>query len=439
MACLAVFVILSGWPAISRGAEEKPNILFILADDLGYGDLGCYGCEDIRTPHLDRLAAEGVMFTDYYANGPVCSPTRAAFMTGRYQQRLGMENAIKYQEHGRGLPEDGLTLADALHSAGYVTGLSGKWHLGYDHERKPRQQGFDHFFGLLSGNHHYFEHMDRIGVYDLWLENDTVERDGYTTDLLTEDAISFIEAHQKEPFFLYLSHAAPHFPWIGPDDRDMVVKPKDKSWQTGSRETYIAMVERVDQSTGEVLAKLKELGMEENTLVIFSSDNGGHTWSSNAPLRGDKGTTWEGGIRVPCIAKWPGVLPAGETTSQVTITMDWTATFRRLAGLPEDPAGEDGIDLMPILTGKAPVQDRTLFWRRITDENRKVDEPSRAVRDGKWKLNEFTQEGGERYLFDLSQDMSETTNVIAEHPEVAKALSAKLDAWEKEMAASAAE
>lgn len=420
-----VFAERSAFPR----ASGRPNIIFILADDLGYGDLGCYGCGDVHTPHLDRLAAEGLRFTDFYANAAVCTPTRAAFLTGRYQQRLGLDNALYYQEMGRGLPAGGKTIADALRSAGYTTGLSGKWHLGYDSQRQPPQQGFDHFFGLLGGNHHYFEHMDRIGVPDLWLGNQAVERQGYTTDLITEDAIAFIEKHRRELFFLYLSHAAPHFPWQGPDDRDKVIKPKHESWQQGDRATYIAMVESMDSGIGKVLARLDELGLRDNTLVVFTSDNGGHTYSRNAPLRGSKATIWEGGVRVPCIARWPDVLPAGETTSQVGITMDWTATFRRLAELAADPKGEDGIDLLPILTGKESQRERTLFWRRKKGPVRKSVEEGRAVRDGQWKLIE--QADGARYLFHLMEDVGETRNVIEERPDLAAKLSAKLDAWER--------
>ena len=414
--------------AFARSAD-RPNIIFILADDLGYGDLRCYGCPDIRTPHLDRLAAEGIRFTDFYANAAVCTPTRVAFLTGRYQQRLGLDNALYYQEMGRGLPVDGKTIAHALRSTGYATGLSGKWHVGYDLERQPLQQGFDHFFGLLGGNHHYFEHMDRIGVPDLWLGNEAIERQGYTTNLITEDAIAFIERHREAPFFLYLSHAAPHFPWQGPNDRDKAIKPKHKSWQQGDRETYIAMVEGMDSGIGKVLASLDELGLRNNTLVVFTSDNGGHTHSRNAPLRGAKATIWEGGTRVPCIARWPDVLPAGETTSQVGITMDWTATFRRLAKRAADPVGEDGIDLLPILTGKEAERERTLFWRRKKGPVRKSVEEGRAVRHGQWKLIERAT--GERYLFDLTADISETRNFLDEKPELAAKLSEQLDAWER--------
>jgi arylsulfatase A-like enzyme len=327
------------------------------------------------------------------------------------------------------LPEDGETIADALRAAGYATGLSGKWHVGYDRQRQPLQQGFDHFFGLLGGNHHYFEHMDRIGAPDLWLGNDAIQREGYTTDLITDDAIAFIETHRENPFFLYLSHAAPHFPWQGPGDQDKVIKPKHKSWQLGDRKTYIAMVERMDGGIGKVLAKLDELNLRETTLVVFTSDNGGHTYSRNAPLRGAKAEIWDGGTRVPCIACWPGELPPGKVTSQVGITMDWTATFRRLAGLATDPGGEDGIDLLPVLTGEEPMRQRSLFWRRKKGPVRKSVEEGRAVRRGRWKLVE--QATGERYLFDLQSDIGETRNLLDQHSDLARKLHAELDAWER--------
>lgn len=428
------WIVLSVLATWTLGASARPNIVFILADDLGYGDLGCYGCEDIQTPNLDRLATEGVRFTDYYANGAVCTPTRAAFMTGRYQQWLGLEDAVTYQEMGRGLPEDGQTVADALRGAGYATGLVGKWHLGYDFERRPLQQGFDSFFGFLGGNHHYFQHMDRIGVPDLWLGNESVEREGYTTDLLTAEALAFLAKHREQPFFLYLAHAAPHFPWQGPDDANKLVEPKKKSWQEGDRETYAAMVERLDQGIGQVLHQLDELGLRESTLVVFSSDNGGHTHSRNAPMRDFKGTIWEGGTRVPCIARWPGHLPAGATTSQVAITMDWTATFRRIAGLGTDPAGEDGLDLLPILIGDEPTRERTLFWRITNRRSRKTVEEGRAVRRGSWKFIE--EANGEKSLFDLGIDVGEVHNVIDQHPDLVLDLTGALDAWEERIETS---
>ena len=429
-AALITVLMISFLPLLLGG--ERPNIVFIMADDLGYGDLGCYAATDIETPHLDRLAAEGIRMTDFYANGAVCSPTRIAFLTGRYQQRLGMDNALYYQEMGRGLPEEGLTIGDALGSAGYMTGLSGKWHVGYDYERQPNQQGFHHFFGLLGGNHHYFEHMDRIGVPDLWLNNEPIQREGYTTDLITEDAIAFIEREQESPFFLFISHAAPHFPWQGPDDAAKDIRPKHKSWQLGDRETYIAMVERMDEGIGQILAKIESAGLREKTLVVFTSDNGGHIYSSNAPFREGKSSIWEGGTRVPCIVRWPGVISAGEVSNQVGITMDWTATMLRMADLGSDPDGEDGVDLMPLLTGELPRQSRTLFWKRKKGPVRKSIEEGRAVRQGAWKLVEQS-EGGEQFLYNLESDPGETANRIARQPELARTLSRLLDDWEAEV------
>ena len=417
---------VSAWD-LATASQPHVNLVLIMADDLGYGDLGCYGCPDIRTPNLDRLAKEGTRFTEFYANAAVCSPTRIAFLTGRYQQRFGIENALYYQETGRGLPIEGKTIADDLRAAGYVTGLSGKWHVGYDHDRQPLQQGFDHFFGLLGGNHHYFAHMDRIGVPDLWLGNDPIQRNGYSTDLIGDDAVSFIEANKSESFFLYVSHAAPHFPWQGPGDVDKLVQPKHKSWQIGDRRTYVSMVEQMDKAIGKLLGTIEKLNLTNSTLVVFTSDNGGHTHSRNAPLRGEKATIWEGGTRVPCISRLPGVIPAGEVTPQVAITMDWTATFRRLAGVEFDPDQEDGIDLMPMLSGKQPTRKRTLFWRRARGPVRKnVDEGS-AVRSGSWKL--IKQANGERYLFDLANDVSESENQWGKHPEIQRDLESQLTSW----------
>ena len=406
-----------------------PHLVFILADDLGYGDLGCYGAPDIRTPNLDRLAREGVRLTDCYASAPVCSPTRAAFITGRYQQRIGLEDALYYQELGRGLPERGHTLPGALRQRGYATALSGKWHLGYDPKRRPNARGFDHFFGLLGGNHHYFEHMDRIGVPDLFLDDRPIEREGYSTDLITAQAIRYLrELTPRAPTFLFLSYNAPHFPFQGPDDRAKPVQPRKKNWQQGDRETYVAMVERMDHGIGEVLKEIDRLGLQERTLVVFTSDNGGDVHSRNAPLAGGKNMMLEGGVRVPGIARWSGVIPAGTVSSQVCITMDWAATFRRAAGRSVDPRREDGIDLLPVLRGERRPIIRDLFWRRVKGPIRKKVDEGRAVRSGDWKLIEM--KSGDRQLFNLAEDIGETRNLITKHPVIARRLAVKLDHWE---------
>ena len=430
-----IVLLLVGLTAVSVQAEEVgrvPNIVFIMADDLGYGDLGCYGCEDIKTPSLDRIAAEGVKFTDFYANGAVCSPTRVGFLTGRYQQRVGMDNALFYQEMGRGLPIDRETIAGKLKASGYATGLSGKWHVGYDRERQPLQQGFDHFFGILGGNVHYFEHMDRIGVPDLWLGNEKVKREGYITDLITDDAIQFIRENAEEPFFLFLSHPAPHFPWQGPGDKDKVIKPKTRSWQTGDRKTYIAMVERMDFGIGRVLEVLDDMNLAENTLVVFTSDNGGDQHSRNSPMRGFKGSIWEGGTRVPCVARWPARIPKGIVTKQAAITMYWTATFRSLGKAKYEKGDEDGVDLTPFICEGKDVEERTLFWRRKKGPVRKSVVEGRAVRRGNWKLVE--QANGESFLFDLSRDIEEKTNRIDSNSDLVRELSKELHRWERDVA-----
>ena len=415
--------------AVSR---DSPNIVMIMSDDQGYGDLGCYGATDLETPHLDRLAEEGIRFTDFYANGPTCSPTRAAFLTGRYQQRLGLDNALTYQEMGRGLGINAPNLVSDLRANGYVTGLSGKWHLGYDVGRTPLDQGFVHFFGLLGGNHHYFEHMDRIGVPDLWQGREAIQSDRYTTDLIADDAISFVRKNRERPFFLFVAHAAPHFPFQGPSDREKIVEPKKKSWQVGDRETYIAMVEHMDTGIGELLAEIDEQGLRETTLVIFTSDNGGDVHSRNAPFSGHKSSIQEGGIRVPCIARWPGKIPAGKVVTAPAITMDWTATFRRLAGYEADPSREDGIDLLPLLTGEvADLPKRSLFWRRKTGPRRKVSNPGRAVRREEWKYLESQDGSGDRFLYHLEQDPGEHNNLADENPALVKRLRTELDAWEE--------
>ncbi|WP_158862830.1 sulfatase-like hydrolase/transferase [Maribellus comscasis] len=419
----------------SEKVDKRPNIVFIMADDLGYGELGCYGCSDIHTPNLDNLATEGFRFTDFYANAPVCSPTRAALLTGGYQQRLGMDDALYYQEMGRGLKVDGETIANALKSVGYTTGVFGKWHVGYDFERRPLQQGFDNFFGILGGNHHYFEHMDRIGVYDLWSGNDTIIRKGYTTNLITEEAIEFIENNKEHPFFLYLSHLAPHFPYLGPNDKEKDVRPNHKSWQQEKDpQTYISMVEYMDSEIGRVLEKIKNLGLSNRTLVVFTSDNGGAhyaPYNRNAPFTGYKASLWEGGIRVPCIASWHGVLPAGEVTAQVGITMDWSSTFLRLANFDAKYEKEDGINLMPILLGDKPEQERTLFWRIKSGPVRKTSPEYWAVRDNSWKLLIEKAENNNRFLFDLKADPGESNNLIEEHPEIADRLVKQLRIWEE--------
>jgi len=409
---------------------QKPNVVFILADDLGYADVGCYGATDIRTPNIDRLRNEGVKFTDFYANGPVCTPTRCGLMTGRYQQRIGgLEYAINSGMRGLGLPGGEKTIANYLRDGGYATAMSGKWHLGTEKQNRPTQHGFERFFGLLSGNHDYFTHRENNGAPDLWLGNRPVQIEGYSTDLITHYALQFLQEMKDRPFFLYVAYNAPHFPYEGPNDKGATFEKKE--WPIkGSRKTYIEMVEEMDKGIGDILAALERDGLAQNTLVIFASDNGGITYSHNGPLAKRKGDVWEGGIRVPCIARLPGVIPPGSESRQVGITMDWTATIADMAAVsaPKDRPF-DGIDLLPILSGKSPEVSRTLFWRRVEPKDPRIHV---AVRDGNWKYIE-DKENGEHFLFDLSKDIGEKNNLAMENPEICSQLKAKCAEWEKQM------
>lgn len=414
---------------VGRADEvRRPNIVFILADDLGYGDVGCYGGPDIKTPNIDRLAKEGLRFTDFYANGPVCTPTRCGLMTGRYQQRIGgLEWAIYPGVKRLGLPPAEKTIARLVKDAGYRTALSGKWHLGYTEDRAPNHHGFERFFGLLSGNHNYFTHKEPNGEADLYRDSKPVEMKGYSTHLITEHAVQFLEEIKDKPFFLYVAYNAPHFPVQGPEDASVEIA--RENWSKGKRDTYVNMVESLDEGVGKLLAALKKHGLDENTLVVFTSDNGGWSLARNAPLSSEKGQLWEGGIRVPCLARFPGVIPAGKDTPQVGITMDWTATIARLARVesPRDRAF-DGMDLLPTLSGKQAQKPRTLFWRRVDQTATKTH---RAVRDGDWKYIDSTR--GEQFVYDLSKDIGEKENLAAKLPDRAAAMKKLVDQWEKDI------
>jgi len=431
-------------PAQLTAVGARPNIIFILADDMGYGDLGCMGATDIKTPHIDRLAKEGVKFTDFYANAPVCSPTRCGFITGRWQQRVGLEFAFGYMVeqfrrvkgewvpepdiHGLGLPLGETTIAERLKNAGYATGIFGKWHLGYRDEYNPTRRGFDEYFGVLTGHADYYRHVYFDGTAVLREGLQPVQREGYLTDLLNERAVKFVRDHAKHPFFLYVPHLAVHGPFQPPDAPAAPLVTKE-NMLNGTRAIYRAMLERVDAGVGEILAELDRQGIAQNTLVVFSSDNGGERWARNTPLFHHKATLWEGGIRVPCLMRWPAQLPAGKVTAQMGITMDLHATFLRAAGVSL-PATKplDGIDLTPLLTGQ-PARERTFFWR-IDRTNRK----QHAIRQGKWK---YLNDGNTMdLLFDLEADIGERTNLGYQHPELVKQLKGKLALWEQEMDAT---
>ncbi len=385
-------------PAMAFSAEmkDKPNLVVILADDLGYGDLGCYGCSDIRTPNIDRLASEGVRMTNAYASAPVCTPTRCALITGCYQQRQpNLEWAIYPQIQSVGLPPDQLTLPSMLHEAGYVTGMFGKWHLGCTTQFAPTRYGFDEYFGFLGGNLDYFRHQDQYGNPDLFEKAEPVTHSGYITDLITERSVDFIHRNAATPFFLYAAYNAPHWPIQGPDDEALELQGNDYS-QRGDRQTYAKMVERVDEGVGRILDALKREGKDKTTLVVFMSDNGGDRLARNAPLRDNKGTLWEGGIRIPCILSWPEMLPAGRVSHQATITMDITASLLAAAWVKPNRK-IDGICLLPYFAGARPDVEQTFVWRSNWKQEK-------AVRWGRWKWLKIKEE---EYLFNLEEDISE--------------------------------
>ena len=409
--------------------ERRPNFIFILADDLGWGDLSCYGRPDYRTPNLDRLASQGVKFTNAYSASAVCTPTRCAFFTGRYPARLkiGLVEPLATTNHLVGLDPDHPTVASLLKASGYHTALIGKWHLGFRPEWGPNAHGFDEFFGVLAGAADYHLHKDGLGHPDLYENLTPVERNGYLTDLLTDRAVNYITKRHAAPFYLSLHYTAPHWPWQDRKGGERVVF-TDKTIEPvtmgggGSLKLYAEMMRSLDDGVGRVMQALKAAGLDKNTLVFFTSDNGGERFSYEWPFTGGKGQLFEGGIRVPAIVRWPGMIPARGVTSQMAITMDWTATI--LAAARTQPAKDyplDGIDLLPTITRAAPLAERTFFWR-IGDQD--------AVRQGKWK---YFRDGARRKLFDLSVDEHEQADFSATNSDVFERLSTEFAKWDKQM------
>jgi arylsulfatase A-like enzyme len=427
------------------GAQGKlrGNIVLIMADDLGYGDLGCYGCKDIRTPAIDGLAAEGVRFTSFYSNAPECTPTRTALLTGRYQQRVGglecalgignvgrYDDAIRLREtHDLGLPADETSIARMLKDAGYATAISGKWHLGYEPKFFPLKHGFDSWFGPVGGATDYFHHVEYTGQPALYENDKPVQREGYLTDLITDEAVKSIRQRRNKPFFLYVAYTAPHTPYQGPDDK----KPEpvaQADYNKGSRETFAAMVERMDQGIGRILESLDDAGLADNTLVIFMSDNGANRTGDNSPFSGFKGNLFEGGIRVPCIAKWPGVLAKGAVSHQPCMTMDFSRSIVRAAGTKPPAAREfDGMDILQAVATNQPVRKRTLFWRA-----RRGQWTRKAVRDGYLKYISLRNgDSVKEYLFNLESDPAEKNNLLGEQPDDVRRLKTLLRNWEQEV------
>ena len=451
--CLSLLSgICAGFPLSSLYSNEKPNVILILADDMGYADISSFGAPDIKTPRIDALAAEGIRFTNAYAMGPECTPSRTALLTGRYPQRVGgmecaigtgnvwrYDDAIRLARSGElGLPADMAVLAPALKKAGYHNGVFGKWHLGYEPEFSPLLQGFDEFIGFLGGNVDYFRHneLSELDVY--YSGTEPIAREGYLTDLITADALRFLEGRAKEPdvpFFLYLPHAAPHFPFQSPDDASLPA-PDAENWTKGSRETYLKMMESLDASVGSLLDALAEHGLSEKTLFIFASDHGAMAPGLNTPWRDFKGTLFEGGIRTPIIARWPGQLPSGSSSSQVATLMDLTRSILNAAGarLPQGVT-LDGDDLFKHIKSGAPDYSRKLFWRYRRDET-----TWQAVRDGDGKYIRRSEAGNvEEWLFDLAKDPCETHNQLEkplseDHSKRIEQLRKQLTKWEEKVA-----
>jgi arylsulfatase A-like enzyme len=414
---------------------EHPNILFILADDLGYGDLSCYGRPDYRTAQIDRLARDGLRFTSNYTAAAVCTPTRVALMTGRYPARLpiGLVEPLKYGDETVGLPPEHPTVASRLKQAGYETALIGKWHLGFLPEHGPLRHGFDEFYGILSGGVDYFTHRVPAGKLDLHEGNVAVDQAGYMTDLLTQHALQYIGRRHAAPFYLALHYTAPHWPWEGPTDTaasralrrvaDSATKLFVRGYaDRGSLGVFTAMMERLDDGVGRLLRALQDAGLERDTFVVFTSDNGGERYSYNWPMSAGKGTLREGGIRVPAIVRWPGRVLAGRTTDQSTISMDWTATLLALGGATPDPAYPlDGLDLSPLWRGGPARFERTIFWRTSLED---------AARRGRWK---YLRTDRHESLFDVLHDPGEGADLGAYEPETLTSLRAAFQEWDKQM------
>jgi arylsulfatase A-like enzyme len=406
--------------------DNPPNVIYIMADDLGWGDLSCYGRREYNTPNLDWLASKGVKFTNAYSAGAVSTPTRCAFMTGKYPGRtpVGLMEPLPFKKGNSnliGLEPSLPTIASILKANNYQTVLIGKWHLGYMPEYSPIKSGFTDFFGYMSGGIDYFTHTDRLIQPDFFENETPVEKPGYTTNLFTDKAVEFISGIHEKPFFLSLNYNAPHWPWEGPEDSS------SKSWNmNGSTEIYKSMMESLDSGIGKVLSAVKKNNLEDNTLIIFTSDNGGERYSYNWPFSGIKASLKEGGIRVPAIVYLKGVVPVNKIINQMSITMDWTKTILNFCKINENTYHEmDGIDLLPIIKGEKSEIERTLFWRTRTQG---------AVRKGHWKYHKSkTAESDIEVLSDLDFDNMEKSEFKDLQPEIFLKLKEEYSNWDKEM------
>jgi arylsulfatase A-like enzyme len=420
----------------------RPNIIFIVADDLGFADLGCYGGRPASfgavSPHIDTLAAEGLRLTQGYANAPVCSPTRFALMTMRWQYRLrgALEEPINSRSKGSavlGLPPDVPTLPSLLRQVGYHTSLVGKWHLGYPPHFGPLRSGYDSFYGIMAGGVDYFTHCSTTGEHDLF-EGEVPRQDiGYLTDLLSQRAVHTVQqraaaAHQGQPFFISLHYTAPHWPWETRDDADIAPGLARKLFHLdgGNVDSYRRMIHHMDEGIGQLMAELRAQGLDDNTLVVFTSDNGGERFSDNWPLVGGKMDLTEGGIRVPWVARWPAQIAPGSVSHQPCMTMDWSATLLDVAG-GQAPAGHalDGVSLAALLHDPSHTFEHNLYWRMN-------HRGQRALRQGDWK---YLRVDGHDYLFNLARDARERANQATAEPARLAAMKTQWEAWDASMPA----
>ena len=419
---------------------QRPNIIFIVADDLGFADLGCYGGREAEfgavSPVIDQLAANGLKLTEGYANSPVCSPTRFALMTARYQYRLrgGVDEPISSKSKGStvlGLPPEHPTLPSLLKSQGYHTALIGKWHLGYPPAFGPIKSGYDEFFGPMSGGVDYFTHCSNNGTHDLYLGEEEHAEEGYLTDLLSQRAADYVRRmaapqSQERPFFLSLHYTAPHWPWETRDDEAVAEATKSNIFHLdgGNIHTYRRMIHHMDEGIGWVVQALRETNQLDNTLIVFTSDNGGERFSDNWPLVGGKMDLTEGGIRVPWVAHWPAMIPAGSVSDQHCLTMDWSTTMLELGGATADAQHPlDGISLAAILRDPTQTFERPMFWRMN-------HRGQRAMRLGPWK---YLRVDGNDYLFNLHEDARERANLARRDPGRLAQMRQTWENWESTM------
>ncbi len=451
---LAVLCLLS--PAAADGVGHI-NIVIMMVDDMGYGDAGCYGGTAYPTPNIDRLATEGVRFTDFHSSCCVCSPTRAGLLTGRYQQRAGIPGVVyaafnRNRHHGLQLQET--TFAEVLGDAGYATAAFGKWHVGYEEKYNPIHQGFDRYVGYVSGNVDFHTHIDGAGVFDWWHQNRLTKEPGYTTHLITKHACDFITRHHDKPFCVYIAHEAPHDPYQGPHDKPVRREGESKliynhREPAHAKRAYAEMMIEMDRGVGEVLETLKHTGVDDHTFVMFFSDNGATGPGSCGDLYGMKGTLWEGGHRVPAVARYPGRIKAGSVTDQLALTIDVMSTVLDFADVPSTASLKlDGTSLVPVLTDNEALTGRQLFWQYGD---------AVSVRDGKWKL---IINGGrspkknasvnpninwkcpddnrhELALFDMATDRSEQINLADRYPDRVTMMREAIVQWQRDVATNA--